>query len=275
MNSKYGGSMGYQRLIKTIKSIGGGGGELTADSIDSSHIINGSILSTDICNNTITSSNILNGTILETDISNHAITFDKLAYNSVGNTRIINGAVTHEKLSSNCVQSHNIVDGTITGTDIASATITGSNIANETIVGDNIANDTIGLNKIEPFVGGTLKKLLNPTGLITIYNKGSSSAFFNFKIYSKNDIGSYDLIYTFPTRLYPSGTACCYYINNKFDYGINPILRIRILDNTVDNVVCLQGASLVYSSIAVDDSYFEFEDVFFDYNNMIFQVEQV
>lgn len=287
MNSKYAGSMGYQRLIKTIKSIGGGGGdgELTADSVDSSHIINGSILSTDICNNTITgsniavgtitSSNILNGTILETDISNHAITFDKLAYNSVGNTRIINGAVTHEKLSSNCVQSHNIVDGTILGTDICGATITSSNIANETIVGDNIANDTIGLNKIEPFVGATLKKLLNPTGLITIYNKGSSTTWFIFKIYSKNDIGSYDLIYDYTPKLLPGETAYCYYINNKFDYGINPILRIRILYNNVNDYACLQGASLVYSSIAVDDSYFEFEDVFFDYNNMIFQVEQV
>jgi len=52
MNSKYGGTMGYQRLIKTIKSIGGGG-ELTADSIDSSHIINGSILNGDISNNTV------------------------------------------------------------------------------------------------------------------------------------------------------------------------------------------------------------------------------
>ena len=297
MNSKYGGTMGYQRLIKTIKSIGGGGGdgELTADSIDSSHIINGSILSTDICNNTITgsniavgtitSSNILNGTILETDISNNAITFDKLAYNSVGNTRIINGAVTHEKLSSNCIQSHNIVNGTILGSDISDATITASNIAvgtitssniaYETIVGDNIANETIGLNKIEPFVGETLKKLLNPTGLITIYNRGSSTAWFAFKIYSKDDIGNYNQTYDYPIKLFPQGTAYCYYINNKFDYGINPILRIRILYNTVNYFACLQGASIGDSSIDVDDSWFDFEDVFFDTNNIFFEVEQV
>ena len=189
----------------------------------------------------------------------------ELTADSIDSSHIINGSIL----------STDICNNTITGTDIASATITGSNIANETIVGDNIANDTIGLNKIEPFVGATLKKLLNPTGLITIYNRGSSTEWFIFKIYYKDDIGNYIPIYEYPTRLFPQGVACCYYINNKFDYGINPILRIRILYNTVNDAVCLQGASLVYSSIAVDDSSFDFEDVFFDGNNMIFQVEQV
>jgi hypothetical protein len=61
-----------------ISSLSGGGG-LTANSVNSSHIINGSILAEDICNNTITgskiavgtitSSNILDGTILGIDIS--------------------------------------------------------------------------------------------------------------------------------------------------------------------------------------------------------------
>ncbi len=55
MNSKYAGSMGFQRLIKTIKSAGGGGGGApTADSIDSSHIIDEAIINNDIANGTIT-----------------------------------------------------------------------------------------------------------------------------------------------------------------------------------------------------------------------------
>ena len=217
MNSKYGGTMGYQRLIKTIKSIGGGGGdgELTADSVDSSHIINGSILSTDICNNTIT------------------------------------------------------------GSKIASGTITSSNILNGTIHNDDIADNIIGVEKLEEYVGETLKKSLNPTGLITIYNRGSSTAWFAFKIYSKDDIGNYNQTYDYPIKLFPQGTAYCYYISNKFDYGINPVLRIRILYNTVNYFACLQGASIGDSSIDVDDSWFDFEDVFFDTNNIFFEVEQV
>ena len=92
-----------------------------------------------IASGTITSTQIMNGTILTADICDNAITFDKLAYNSVGNTRIINGAVTHEKLSSNCIQSHNIVDGTIVNDDIsANANILGSKLANNSITSDKI-----------------------------------------------------------------------------------------------------------------------------------------
>jgi hypothetical protein len=62
-----------------IASLSGGGGGLTENSVNSSHIINGTIGTEDISDNaitgskianeTITSSNILNGTILGTDIS--------------------------------------------------------------------------------------------------------------------------------------------------------------------------------------------------------------
>ena len=52
MNSKYGGSMGYQRLIKTIKS--SGGGELTANSVDSVHILNGAVDTDEIADGSIT-----------------------------------------------------------------------------------------------------------------------------------------------------------------------------------------------------------------------------
>ena len=129
------------------------GSNIADGTITSSNILNGTILGTDISGatitgsnialETITSANILNGTILETDISNNAITFDKLAVDSVGNTRIINGAVTHEKLSSYCVESDNIAGATITSSNIAGATIQGSNIASATIQGSNIAVGTI------------------------------------------------------------------------------------------------------------------------------------
>jgi hypothetical protein len=57
---------------------------LTANSVNSSHIIDGSILGTDICNNTITSSKIANGAIVRTKLSE--LTTNLMIYNSVTST---------------------------------------------------------------------------------------------------------------------------------------------------------------------------------------------
>jgi hypothetical protein len=56
MNSKYNGSMGYQRLIKEIKrdTGGGGGGPPGPDSVGTSQIINGTITTADISDGAIT-----------------------------------------------------------------------------------------------------------------------------------------------------------------------------------------------------------------------------
>lgn len=51
MNSKYTGSMGFQRLIKAVKNTGGTPG---ANSVDTTHIINGTITTADISDGAIT-----------------------------------------------------------------------------------------------------------------------------------------------------------------------------------------------------------------------------
>ena len=54
---KYNGSMGFQRLMKTMKNSGGGGGgggALTADSVDSLHILNGAVDTDEINDGAIT-----------------------------------------------------------------------------------------------------------------------------------------------------------------------------------------------------------------------------
>ena len=49
MNSRYNGSMGYQRLIKEIKrDVGGGGGPPGPDSVGTSQIINASVTKDDL-----------------------------------------------------------------------------------------------------------------------------------------------------------------------------------------------------------------------------------
>jgi hypothetical protein len=54
MNSRFSGSMGYQRLIKEIKRDTGGGGPPGPDSVGTSQIINGTITTADISDGAIT-----------------------------------------------------------------------------------------------------------------------------------------------------------------------------------------------------------------------------
>lgn len=165
MNSRYNGSMGYQRLIKEIKrDVGGGGGPPGPDSVGTSQIINGTITTADICDNAITNA--------------------KIAHNAVGNTNVINGAITHAKLSSDCVQSHNIVDRTILGIDISFGQIGEAHLDASfiTILGE---------------VGDAIKALSRPFGIIRIINESFTETHFDYQLSIYNAVTDvYDSIST-------------------------------------------------------------------------------
>ncbi len=60
----------------------GGGASLTADSVDSSHIVDGSIVTADLAADSVTSANIVDGTITSADLAAGAITIDKVDFSS-------------------------------------------------------------------------------------------------------------------------------------------------------------------------------------------------
>ena len=101
----------------------GSGVGLTANSVNSSHIIDGSILGTDISEGTITTSNIAIGTITSSNILDGTIL----------GTDISEGTITTSNIAIGTITSSNILDGTILGTDICGNTITDANIAEGTI----------------------------------------------------------------------------------------------------------------------------------------------
>jgi len=86
--------------------------------------------------NAVEGSHILNGTITGADI----------AGTTIANANIANGTITAAKISS----------GTITGNKIASNTIAAANICSSTISGDEIASNTIDYDKICSPLGGAL-----------------------------------------------------------------------------------------------------------------------
>ncbi|NBV78175.1 hypothetical protein EBR66_08505, partial [bacterium] len=149
-------SLDLQIKVNTVSS-----GGIGPNSINSSHIIDGSILGTDISSatgskiavGTITSFNIAEGTILGTDISSATITGSKIAEGTITSFNIADGTILGTDISDATISGSKIAEGTITsfhiatgsilGTDISDATISGSKIAEGTITSFNIADGTI------------------------------------------------------------------------------------------------------------------------------------
>ena len=90
--------------------------------------------------NSINSTHIQNRTILGEDISTGTIDLSNLSA----------GAITSlQTTPANSINSSHIQTGSILGEDISGGTITGVNIANETITGSNIADGTIPYTKLD------------------------------------------------------------------------------------------------------------------------------
>ena len=111
-----------------IASLGGGGGGLTADSVNSSHIIN--------------------GTIGTEDISDNAITSNKIAIDSINSTHIINGTIGTEDISNNAITTIKIADNVITSNKLQGNSVTTSKIANNTIIAGHLQGNSIITSKI-------------------------------------------------------------------------------------------------------------------------------
>ena len=78
----------------------GSGVGLTANSVNSSHIIDGSILGTDISEGTITTSNIAIGTITSSNILDGTILGTDICGNTITDANIAEGTITEAKLVS-------------------------------------------------------------------------------------------------------------------------------------------------------------------------------
>jgi hypothetical protein len=242
-----------KRLEKKINSLSGGA--LTLDSVDTTHITNGTITTTDIAlgtidisnlsasciaslgsgggltANSVNSSHIINGSILTEDICDNAITYEKIAANAVTNTRIAAGAVTHAKLSSDCVQSHNILDRTILGIDISLGQIGEAHFD---------ASFTTQLTAFSNILG----TLSRPFGIIRIINESLAEDNFDYQL----------SIYNAVTEVYDSiSTAIRLKKNNSFTHFYqvaNNLTNIKLnVGGGVDVLAfnLLQGAELVES----------------------------
>jgi hypothetical protein len=280
MNSRFNGSMGYQRLIKEIKrDVGGGGGPPGPDSVGTSQIINGTITTADIAlgtidisnlsasciaslsgggggltANSVDSSHIINGSILTIDISDHAITYEKIAANAVTNTRIANGAVTHAKLSSNCVESHNIVDRTILGIDISLGQIGEAHF--DASFTTNLTAFAVALVE----AGDAIKELsaISRINLI-INNLPTSDKHFNYEITFTDANSNVTYYFTSAVGIYPSSSQSILLKIESVLLTTTITIAIDTGSIIVDEHGVQSGASEVDYSTETGTTYLSFE----------------
>lgn len=137
--------------------------KLATNSIDTTKIIDWSILNSDLANNSVSLSKIANNSIDTTkiidwsintlDLANASVTNEKLWIASVDSSKILNWSissidlwnlvVTSWKLAENSVISSKIKDWSISTSDLANNSITSSKISNNSIDSFKIINESI------------------------------------------------------------------------------------------------------------------------------------
>jgi len=90
------GPVGAQGAQGTQGADGSGGSQLTDNSIQTSHIINGAVTGAKIANYTISASKLLSSSVSTIKLQNSSVTTEKLADNSVTAAKIADGAITNE-----------------------------------------------------------------------------------------------------------------------------------------------------------------------------------
>ena len=121
--------------------------------VNSSQILNKTIVGGDIADGTLSSVHISTGGITSNAIGTSAVTSAKIGASQVTTVKINDGAVTTAKLAADAVDgtkiaddsidSEHLVDGSIDAAHIATGAVTTTQILDKTILGGDIADGTI------------------------------------------------------------------------------------------------------------------------------------
>ena len=132
---------------------------LAPNSIDSTYIIDGSILGTDISNGTITEANLetaVQTKLNATRIAPNSIDSTHIITGSILGTDISNGTITEAKLETAVQNKLNAPGGAIAPNSIDS-----THIIDGSILGTDISNGTISLAKFNSSFNATINTLIN------------------------------------------------------------------------------------------------------------------
>jgi hypothetical protein len=120
-------------------STGDGAALLPDNSVNSTEILDNSILATDIAADAVGSSEIINASIAGVDIGASTINASHVADNSLSGTEIMDNTLMSADIAAGAILSAEIADGVVTTIDIADNTITAADIADGSIITADIA----------------------------------------------------------------------------------------------------------------------------------------
>lgn len=189
------------------QSGGSGGGALTANSVQTSHIQNEAVTQAKLAPNSVGSSEIITNAVGQSELNNNAVrsnhisllnvttghlanqavTAAKLDDGAVTNSKLGDAAVSNAKMAANSVRASNIQDGQVTNAKIAAGTIltgrlsdnvvTHAKLAANAVENDNVLDGTLTAAKFASGVltsgGGSTTHGLIGRGAATILGHGT------------------------------------------------------------------------------------------------------
>ena len=131
---------------------------IAANAINSSKIVDGSIVAGDLASNAVTTVKITDLNVTTAKLEDDAVTADKLAASAVVTASIVNGSVTTDKLGADAVTAAkladdavvtaNIVDGNVTTDKLDADAVTAAKLADDAVVTASIVDDAVTSAKI-------------------------------------------------------------------------------------------------------------------------------
>ena len=127
----------------TIEGVLFRGDQPSTNFITTDHIVNGSIITTDIANDSVTADKIPDDTINSEHYVDLSIDTQHIANENITTAKLDNDAVTASKLADNAVVTDNIVNSNVTTAKIADANVTRVKLEADIIDGTKLADNAV------------------------------------------------------------------------------------------------------------------------------------
>ncbi len=133
----------------TIEGVLFRGDQPSTNFVTSDHIVAGTIVTSDIANDSVTADKIPDDTINSEHYVDGSIDTQHIANQNITTAKLASNAVTSDKLSVNAVTTAKIVDDAVTGAKIAHDTITFQNLADGSVLREHIGTNAVNEDKIK------------------------------------------------------------------------------------------------------------------------------